>query len=117
MPRTPKTEEDAEQTTSGPRHDARSPRAGGSAPRTPSTGTAARTAPREPRSASATATALPAGAPADERADAEPTREEIAARAFEIYQRRGGTDGQEIDDWVRAEQELREGRGRRQDET
>ena len=38
-----------------------------------------------------------------------PTQEEIAARAFEIYQREGGT---EQDNWLRAERELI-ARGRR----
>ena len=38
-----------------------------------------------------------------------PTQEEIAARAFEIYQRDGGTDQE---NWLRAERELI-ARGRR----
>jgi hypothetical protein len=38
-----------------------------------------------------------------------PTQEEIAARAFEIYQREGGT---EQENWLRAERELI-ARGRR----
>jgi hypothetical protein len=35
-----------------------------------------------------------------------PTQEQIRARAFELYQARGGTDGQELDDWRQAEDEL-----------
>jgi hypothetical protein len=35
-----------------------------------------------------------------------PTREEIALRAYEIYLERGGTPGNELDDWTRAEREL-----------
>jgi hypothetical protein len=35
-----------------------------------------------------------------------PTREQIAQRAFEIYQSRGGGHGRDLDDWLRAEQEL-----------
>jgi hypothetical protein len=41
-----------------------------------------------------------AGAPA-------PTTEQIAQRAYEIYQARGGTDGQDIEDWLEAERQLR----------
>lgn len=33
-------------------------------------------------------------------------REQVAARAYEIYQERGGTDGMDLDDWLRAEREL-----------
>ena len=37
-----------------------------------------------------------------------PTREEIEARAYEIYTERGATDGQDVDDWLQAEIELSE---------
>ena len=40
------------------------------------------------------------------------TTEEIAQRAYDIYMARGGTDGQDMDDWLRAERELREERER-----
>lgn len=33
--------------------------------------------------------------------------ERIAARAFELYLARGGEPGQELEDWLRAEAELR----------
>ena len=46
----------------------------------------------------------------------DPSFDDIARRAYELYQERGGTGGQEVDDWLRAETELREGRGRRDDE-
>ena len=36
----------------------------------------------------------------------QPSREEIAARAYQIYLERGGTNGNDQDDWLRAEQEL-----------
>ena len=39
----------------------------------------------------------------------EPTTEQIAQRAYEIYQARGGTEGQDIEDWLQAERELRRG--------
>ena len=32
--------------------------------------------------------------------------EQIAARAYEIYQERGGTDGSDLEDWLQAEREL-----------
>jgi hypothetical protein len=30
----------------------------------------------------------------------------IAARAYEIYEARGGTHGQDFDDWLQAEQQI-----------
>jgi hypothetical protein len=35
-----------------------------------------------------------------------PTSEEIAARAFSIYEREGRGDGRDTDHWLRAEREL-----------
>jgi DUF2934 family protein len=35
-----------------------------------------------------------------------PTHDDIARRAYAIYQERGGADGLEADDWIRAEREL-----------
>jgi hypothetical protein len=35
------------------------------------------------------------------------TREQIAARAYEIYVARSGTPGSDIEDWLQAERELR----------
>ena len=35
-----------------------------------------------------------------------PTREEIELRAYQIYVERGGTHGQDVDDWLQAEREL-----------
>ncbi len=32
--------------------------------------------------------------------------ERIAARAFEIYEARGGEDGLDLDDWLQAEQQI-----------
>ena len=37
-----------------------------------------------------------------------PTNEEIALRAYEIYQARGAEDGSDLDDWLQAERELSE---------
>jgi hypothetical protein len=34
------------------------------------------------------------------------SHEQIALRAYEIYQERGGSDGADLDDWLQAEREL-----------
>ena len=39
-------------------------------------------------------------------------RDRIAARAYELYIERGGQDGQALDDWLSAEQELTGAGGR-----
>jgi hypothetical protein len=36
----------------------------------------------------------------------EPSREEIACRAHELYLQRGSEQGKDVEDWVRAEKEL-----------
>jgi len=36
-----------------------------------------------------------------------PTEEDIRRRAYELSRERGGEPGHELEDWVRAEQELR----------
>jgi hypothetical protein len=47
---------------------------------------------------------------------AAPTSEEIAQRAYEIFQTRGGEPGHDLDDWLQAESELlRENAVRRPD--
>ena len=38
----------------------------------------------------------------------QPSYEEVAQAAYERYLQRGGIDGQDFDDWVSAERELRE---------
>jgi hypothetical protein len=40
-----------------------------------------------------------------------PTTEEIQLRAYEIYLERRGAPGNELDDWVQAEQQLLQKRG------
>lgn len=42
----------------------------------------------------------------------EPTRDDIARRAYEIYIERGGREGCEMEDWLQAEQELRGGKSK-----
>ena len=44
---------------------------------------------------------------ADTPSPVAPSRDAIAARAYELYLARGGADGKHIDDWLRAEQDLR----------
>ncbi|HXT72638.1 MAG TPA: DUF2934 domain-containing protein [Candidatus Angelobacter sp.] len=36
-----------------------------------------------------------------------PTRNQIQLRAYELYLKRGGQDGRDVDDWLAAETELR----------
>ena len=38
---------------------------------------------------------------------AQPDRDRIAARAYELYLARGGTDGLDLEDWLIAEREVR----------
>jgi DUF2934 family protein len=37
-----------------------------------------------------------------------PSRDDVARRAFELYCERGGQDGQDVQDWLEAERELRQ---------
>ena len=43
----------------------------------------------------------------DAAANHEPNPDEIRRRAYEIYLESGGLPGRELDDWLRAERELR----------
>jgi len=45
-------------------------------------------------------------------AGTQPTREQIALRAYEIYLERGCAPGHELEDWTRAERELLEKNGK-----
>ena len=47
------------------------------------------------------------GASASAVADPQPTYDEIAEAAYHRYLRRGAVDGQDFDDWVEAERELK----------
>lgn len=40
----------------------------------------------------------------------EPSEEDIRVRAYQIYLERGGDDGADFDDWLRAERELKQRR-------
>lgn len=39
--------------------------------------------------------------------DAQPTEQEIAVRAHELFLKRGAVSGHELEDWLEAEQQLR----------
>lgn len=47
-------------------------------------------------------------------AGGQPTRDQIALRAYEIYLERGGEPGHELEDWTQAELELSTKNGRSQ---
>ncbi len=51
-----------------------------------------------------------ASASTDPGPSLEPTLEEIRQRAHEIYLARGGTPGNDLEDWLRAEQQLKQER-------
>ena len=41
-------------------------------------------------------------------AAAQPREQDVAQRAYELYEQRGGQDGRDWEDWFQAEQELRQ---------
>lgn len=68
---------------------------------------------RSPQTAPAAAEAgLAAPANVGGAENGSPSEAEIRVRAFEIYLRRGGEPGHEIEDWLQAERELRREPGR-----
>lgn len=50
----------------------------------------------------------------EEPAGSGPTVEQIAERAYEFYLARGGAPGHDVEDWLRAEAELRAEQGKEQ---
>jgi hypothetical protein len=46
---------------------------------------------------------------------AAPDRDRVAMRAYELYQARGGSEGQALEDWLAAERELQRSRDDRSD--
>ena len=58
------------------------------------------------------------GAPqsAGDTTAANPDRDRLAQAAYERYLSRGGGDGQDVDDWLVAEQEMLSNKGRGEDE-
>ncbi len=69
-------------------------------------------APPAPQTPTTAAPAAAADVARTTAAQAAPTMEEIARRAYEIYLQRGGQHGQDMNDWLAAERELRARRGR-----
>ena len=54
--------------------------------------------------------------PQQAQSDAGPSSDRIAARAYEIYEREGRIDGRDLENWLKAEAELKvesEGEARR----
>jgi hypothetical protein len=53
---------------------------------------------------------IPRSSP-DNTAEVSPkvSEQEIATRAYELYQARGANDGSDLDDWLQAERELNRG--------
>ena len=49
----------------------------------------------------------PAAKPSKAKGSYEPTQEEIGVRAFEIYVSEGCQEGNDLENWLRAEKELR----------
>ncbi len=41
-----------------------------------------------------------------EHSSGQATSERVAVRAFELFQARGATDGQDVNDWLQAEREI-----------
>ncbi|MCI0573559.1 MAG: DUF2934 domain-containing protein [Myxococcaceae bacterium] len=50
------------------------------------------------------------GSTATRNSMARPTAEQIARRAYELFEARGRQDGNDMEDWLQAERELRLGR-------
>ena len=100
----------------GARSSAPTPPRGHTAPAPRAPGAAAPAAPAStPASATSTATGAGAGqrsAPAAP-AEAPPRRrlshDEIARRAYSLYEQRGHTSGRDVDDWLQAERDLLRG--------
>ncbi len=70
-----------------------------------------KTAKPAPAPAAKPAAAAPVkAAPAKAGKAYDPTQEEIQVRAFEIYVSEGCREGNELENWLRAERELRSGR-------
>jgi hypothetical protein len=44
--------------------------------------------------------------------EAQPTTQEIAERAYGLFLERGGDEGHDLDDWLRAERELADAKRR-----
>lgn len=65
----------------------------------------------KPNGTSARSAATELKTMASPRASARPTDEEIAARAYEIYEREGRQPGRDLENWLQAEAELSSAKG------
>jgi hypothetical protein len=73
---------------------------------------AAKAAPKKsPAKKSTPKKSAPKKQPAKATAKSEPTKDQIAERAYELFLARGGKHGYHMEDWYRAEKELRSGKG------
>jgi DUF2934 family protein len=63
---------------------------------------------RPPRKGSPRSTTPDAAPPPGTNGGSPVTTEDIARRAYELYEARGRTDGAQVDDWLLAEQQLGE---------
>ena len=43
----------------------------------------------------------------DDEGEEQASRDRVSQRAYEIYERRGRADGSDLEDWLKAEQELK----------
>jgi hypothetical protein len=85
------------------------------APRKPSVRKQKSPSQEEPHDAAHEAAALVQQAPGDaitarttsESMASEPSEEDIRLRAYHMYLERGGGDGSDFDDWLKAEEQLR----------
>jgi len=64
------------------------------------------------KNAKAAAKAAPAAKPVKAPGRQDPTPEEIGLRAYEIYVSEGCQEGSDLENWLRAEKELRSQQGR-----
>ena len=53
------------------------------------------------------ARSVPSGAPVTSRIAADPDRDEVARRAYQIYLRKGQPEGHDLENWLEAERELK----------
>jgi len=81
-----------------------------SSSRNRSRGPSRSTTPRDRPDAAAERSESSADTSTSETAPNSPTYDEIAEAAYHRYLSRGGVDGQDFDDWLEAERELRERR-------
>ncbi len=83
------------------------PRSNSSSPETPRPRRSTSRSAQPPPSLDAAADRPASSAAAPGNGNSNPSYDEIAEAAYHRYLRRGAADGQDVDDWVEAERELR----------